>query len=62
VSTDAADQTAALNRIADALFTQAKVSRLSLRVAQDMCAMQKANLATTKALEAALTGAVRPDV
>jgi len=45
----------ALNRIADASFTQAKVSRQQLKVAERMCDMQESNLATTKALEATLT-------
>ena len=59
----------ALNRIADALFTQAKVQRLQVRVAERQCKvaesmaeMQKANLATTKALESALTGKVHPAI
>ena len=46
----------ALNRIADASFTQAKVSRQQLKVAERMCEMQEANLATTRALESALIG------
>lgn len=49
-------EAAALNRVADALFTQAKTQRLQLKVAQEMCDMQKANLATTRALESALIG------
>jgi hypothetical protein len=56
----AADPVAvALNRVADALFTQAKTQRLQLKVAERMCALQEQNLATTKALEEALTGGVK---
>ena len=52
----------ALNRIADASFTQAKVSRQQLKVAERMCEMQETNLATTKALEQALASRMAPDV
>ena len=51
----------ALNRIADALFQQAKVSGRQLRVSERQAAiqeqfleLQQANLAVTKQLEAAL--------
>ena len=52
---------AALNRVADALFQQAKayrahvkVAEAQLAVAEDMREMQKANLAVTKHLESEL--------
>ena len=55
-------ESAALNRIADALFQQAKVSVRQLRVSErqaaiqeQMLELQQANLAVTKQLEAALT-------
>ena len=62
--------TAALNRIADAQFTQAKVTRLQVRVAERQCAvaetmcdLQQVNLATTKALEATLNANLpAPDI
>jgi len=55
-------QADALNRIADALFQQAKTTGRQVKlmerqveVAERMEEMQKANLAVTKQLEAALT-------
>lgn len=44
-----------MNRIADALFTQAKVSKRQAAVSEEMLEMQRANLAVTKQLEAALS-------
>lgn len=62
MSGPAADQTAALNRIADALFTQAKamsrqvkVAEAQLELTQTMLIIQQQNLATSKALEQSLT-------
>ena len=55
-------ESAALNRIADALFQQAKVYGRQLKVSERQAAiqeqfleLQQANLAVTKQLEAALT-------
>ncbi len=45
----------ALNRIADALFAQAKVSKRQVAVSEKMLEMQEANLAVTRQLESAMT-------
>lgn len=45
----------ALNRIADAIFAQVKVQKRAVAVSEEMLAMQKVNLAVTKALEESLT-------
>ncbi len=45
----------ALNRIADALFTQAKSQKRQVAVSERMLVLQEANLAVTRQLESALT-------
>ena len=56
-----ADLAAAINRVADALFTQAKAFKQSAKAQEESCeiqrellCMQKANLAVTLQLEEAL--------
>jgi len=58
---DTDDRTQAINRVADALFQQAKAMRVQAKaaersadVAEQMLAMQMQNLATTRALEETL--------
>ena len=53
--TPATPESTALNRIADALFTQAKIQKRQAAVSEKMLAMQEANLAVTRQLESALT-------
>jgi len=48
-------ESTALNRVADALFTQAKIQKRQANVSEKMLAMQEANLAVTRQLESALT-------
>ncbi len=45
----------ALNRIADALFTQAKSQKRQVAVSEKVLVLQEANLAVTRQLESALT-------
>ena len=52
---------AAVNRIADALFQQAKAGRAQVKVSEQMLDAQKANLAVTKALEEQLTAKTSAD-
>lgn len=60
----ASNTSVAINRIADALFTQAKAMSKQVKVAERQCELaevmlqvQMQNLATSKALEQKLTGA-----
>lgn len=62
------DQVAAINRVADALFQVAKAQRLQVKVqerqcgfAEQMVALQKANLSVTRQLEAELAARVGDD-
>ncbi len=48
-------ESVALNRIADALYSQAKVQRKQVAISERMLEMQAANLAVTRQLESAMT-------